>query len=147
VQQAWTVLLGGSCAAKPNCGASSGCGLESRSSRQSALDILGAVERFEARGVRLFVLRDSIETGGASGRLIITALAGVAQLERDLISERMRVGLRAARTQGSKLGRPRAYLSPRALDEVRSGHRTAASLAREVGVSVMTVRRRIKEVA
>jgi putative DNA-invertase from lambdoid prophage Rac len=110
---------------------------------RSALDILTAVERFEARGVRLFVLRDAIETGGAAGRLIITVLAGVAQLERDMISERTRMGLRAARSRGAQLGRPRAYLSPHDLAEVRAGRRTAAELAREVGVSAMTVRRRL----
>ena len=114
---------------------------------RSALDILGAVESFERRGVRLFILRDGIETGGASGRLVLTVLAGVAQLERDLISERTRMGLRAARGRGASIGRPRAYISPRDLDDVRNGRRTAASLAREAGVSVMTVRRRVAEVA
>lgn len=114
---------------------------------RSALDILTAVENFDERGVRLLVLRDSIETGGPSGRLIVTVLAGVAQLERDLISERTRMGMRAARIRGSKIGRPRAYVSPRDLDDVRNGRRTAASLAREVGVAAMTVRRRLWEVA
>ena len=114
---------------------------------RSALEILSAVELFEARSVRLFVPRDAIETGGSAGKLVLTVLAGVAQLERDLISERTRMGLQAARVRGSKFGRPRKYLSPRDLDEVRDGRRTAVSLAREVGVSVVTVRRRLREVA
>ena len=114
---------------------------------RSALEILSSVECFEACGVRLLLLRDAIETGGAAGNLVVTVLAGVAKLERELISERTRMGLQAAKVRGSKFGRPRAYLSPRDIEDVRNGRRTAASLAREVGVSVVTVRRRLREVA
>jgi DNA invertase Pin-like site-specific DNA recombinase len=114
---------------------------------RSALDILQAVRAFEQRGVQLFVLREGIVTGDASGQLVLTVLAGVAQLERDLISERTKMGLRAAKARGEKVGRPRAHVSPHDLDAVRSGRRTAASLARQLRVSVMTVRRRLAEVA
>lgn len=114
---------------------------------RSALDILNAVQTFEKRSIQLFVLREGIATGDATGQLVITVLAGVAQLERDLISERTKMGLRAAKARGAKVGRPRAYLSASDLQDVRTGQRTAASLARDVGVSVMTVRRRLAEVA
>jgi DNA invertase Pin-like site-specific DNA recombinase len=60
-----------------------------------------------------------------------------------LKSRQTRVGLAAARERGSTVGRPRLYLSPRDLEDVRQGKRTAASLAHEAGVSVMTVRRRV----
>jgi DNA invertase Pin-like site-specific DNA recombinase len=73
---------------------------------RSALDILQAVEAFERRGVRLYIVKDGLETSGTVGRLIITVLAGVAQLERDLISERTRLGLAAARRRGAAIGRP-----------------------------------------
>jgi DNA invertase Pin-like site-specific DNA recombinase len=56
--------------------------------RRSARDIPQAVEAFDARGARLYIVKDGRETSGTVGRLIITVLAGVAQLERDLISER-----------------------------------------------------------
>jgi len=112
---------------------------------RSALDILQAVRDFEDRGVRLYIVKDGIETGGTAGRLILTVLAGVAELERELISERTRIGLKAARRRGAKIGRPKVILPREPLEAVRNGRRTAISLAREFGVSVMTVRRRLGE--
>lgn len=114
---------------------------------RSALDILKAAEGFQTLGIQLFVLREGIATGDPSGQLVLTLLAGVAQLERDFISERTKMGLRAAKARGAKVGRPRANLSAGDLQDVRAGRRTAASVARALGVSVMTVRRRLAEVA
>ncbi|MBN1654347.1 MAG: recombinase family protein [Deltaproteobacteria bacterium] len=113
---------------------------------RSALEILKSVEAFERRGVCLFVVKEGIETGGTTGRLVLTVLAGVAQLERDLISERTRLGLKAARKRGAKIRRPKISLTPTDLEEVRCGTRSAASLARDLGVSAMTVRRRLTEI-
>ena len=110
---------------------------------RSALDILQAVEAFDRRGTRLYIVKDGIETGGTTGRLIVTVLAGVAQLERDLISERTKLGMEAARRRGAAIGRPRAAIPQDELDAVRVGARTTAEVARAHGVSPMTVRRRL----
>lgn len=112
---------------------------------RSALDILSAVEDFRARGVRLYLQREGISTDDAAGQLLITVLAGVAQLERDLISERTRRGMRAARLRGSKVGRPRHSIDPMDLESVAAGFTNATELARREGVSVMTIRRRLAE--
>jgi DNA invertase Pin-like site-specific DNA recombinase len=101
------------------------------------------VEAFERRGVRVYIVKDGLETSGTAGPLIITLLAGVAQLERDLISERTRLGLVAARLRGAALGRPRATIPLRALRAVRERRRSAADIARSHGASAMTVRRRV----
>jgi DNA invertase Pin-like site-specific DNA recombinase len=110
---------------------------------RSAIDILQAVEAFEARGIRLYIVKDGLETSGTAGRLIVTVLAGVAQLERDLISERTRLGLEAARRRGSVIGRPQARIPAHDLRAVREKRRTAADVARTHRVSPMTVRRHL----
>lgn len=110
---------------------------------RSALDILDAVSDFEKRGVRLLVAKDGLETGGTMGRLIVTVLAGVAQLERDLIAERTKMGLAAARRRGARIGRPRADVSGDVLEAVAAGKLSKAAAARQLGVSVATVRRRV----
>jgi putative DNA-invertase from lambdoid prophage Rac len=110
---------------------------------RSALDILGAVEAFDARGIRLCIVKDGLETSGTTGRLIVTVLAGVAQLERDLISERTRLGLAAARQRGESIGRPAARIALHDLEAIREKRRTVAEVARSNGVSAMTVRRRL----
>jgi DNA invertase Pin-like site-specific DNA recombinase len=104
---------------------------------------LRAVEAFDARGIRLHIVKDALETSGTAGRLIITVLAGVAQLERDLISERTRLGLAAARKRGRAIGRPAVRIALHDLQAVRAKHRTAAEVARAYGVSAMTVRRKL----
>jgi putative DNA-invertase from lambdoid prophage Rac len=114
---------------------------------RSALDILQAVEAFETRGVRLYIAKDALETSGTAGRLIITVLAGVAQLERDLISERTRLGLEAARRRGSQIGRPQARIALQDLYAVRGKERTVADVARAYRVSAMTVRRHLATLA
>lgn len=113
---------------------------------RSAIDILQAVEAFDARGIRLCIVKDGLETSGTAGRLVITVLAGVAQLERDLISERTKLGLEAARRRGSAIGRPRTRIPLHDLVAVREKRRTLAEVARAYGVSSMTIRRRMADV-
>src|SRR5215510_1809150 len=61
----------------------------------------------EALGVDLVVLDQSIDTTTPSGRLLFHVLAAIAEFERDLIRDRVVAGLRRAKAQGRRLGRPR----------------------------------------
>jgi DNA invertase Pin-like site-specific DNA recombinase len=108
---------------------------------RSALDILGAVQQFRERGTRLYLVREGIASDDAVGSMMLTVLAGVAQLERDLISQRTQQGLRAARTRGARLGRPVVRIAERDLQRARSGKVSKAALARELGVGISTVKR------
>jgi putative DNA-invertase from lambdoid prophage Rac len=110
---------------------------------RSALAILGALQAFEARRVRLLVAKDGLDTTGPTGHLVVTVLAGVAELERNLISERTKVGLAAARRRGVHLGRPFVHVDAKVLFEIDAKRRTVASAARDLGVSEMTLRRRL----
>lgn len=111
---------------------------------RSALEILKDVEAFDSRGVRLVVVRGGVETTGPAGRLVLTVLAAVAELERELISDRTRAGMQAARARGARVGRPRAAVPAAALRAVRNGTWTIRSAAREAGVSPATIRRRLQ---
>ena len=113
---------------------------------RSALDILAAVSGFRDRGVRLYLAREGIASDDAVGAMLLTVLAGVAQLERDLISDRTRAGLRAARARGATLGRPVERIAEHELARVRSGAISRAELGRELQVSARTIRRRLAEV-
>ena len=74
------------------------------------------------------------------GRMMATMLAGIAQFERDLISERVKSGLAAAKARGRKLGRrPKSdKLAPRVLEAVNGG-RSYRRIARDLGISKNTV--------
>ena len=78
------------------------------------------------------------------GRMMATMLAGIAQFERDLISERVRSGLAAAKARGRRLGRQPGHrpksdrLAPRVLEAVDGG-RSYRLIARDLGISKNTV--------
>ena len=60
----------------------------------------------EALGVDLIVVDQGIDTSTPAGRLLFNMLAAIGEFELDLIRERTRAGLRAARKRGKRLGRP-----------------------------------------
>jgi len=109
---------------------------------RSALDILGAVEAFRKRGLLLFLQREGFATDEPTGLLMLTILAGVAQLERDVISDRTKQGQRGARARGSVIGRPTARVPLLDLERLVRGEISQRQLARELRISVATLRRR-----
>ena len=86
----------------------------------------------------------TFEVNTPHGKMLATLLAGIAEFERDLISERVKSGLAAARARGKKLGRqpgqrPKSdRLAPRVLRLVGEG-RSYRWIAREVQISKTTV--------
>ena len=73
---------------------------------RSLRDLVGIVDRIQAQGAGLRSLNDPIDTTTASGRLIFGVFASLAEFERELIRERTRAGLEAARARGRMGGRP-----------------------------------------
>ncbi len=71
------------------------------------LHLVTLAGELEAIGVDLVVLDQAIDTTTPSGRLLFDMLAAIAEFERDLIRDRVIAGLRRARAQGRRLGRPR----------------------------------------
>lgn len=98
----------------------------------------------QSRGIDLRVLHQGIDTSTPGGRLTFHILASIAEFERDLISERTRDGLAAARARGRKGGR-RPVLSPAKLAHARAlrdgGEHTMTQIAELVGCSRATLYR------
>ena len=111
-----------------------------RSTRQ----LLETVEALERRGIGLKILTQNMDTTSAGGRLIFTVFSAIAEFEREVIRERTRAGLDAARARGRKGGRPRA-LSDKDLKEARAlltdPEITVADVARRLGVGPSTLYR------
>lgn len=113
---------------------------------RSLIDLVVFVEALQARGAGLKILTGQgaqIDTTKPDGRMIFGILAIMAQFERELIAERTKAGLAAAKRRGVKLGRP-PLLSRFQIDEARKMI-AAGKLRREVaallGVSPLTLRR------
>jgi DNA invertase Pin-like site-specific DNA recombinase len=73
---------------------------------RSALDALRWLEQLDGYGVGLKILTQDIDTTTPAGRLVFTVLAAVAEMERELIRERVKAGMERVRSEGRKLGRP-----------------------------------------
>lgn len=75
---------------------------------RSTKDLISMVEDLGKRNINFKSLKESwLDTGTAQGKLMFTIIAGLAQFERDLISERTKEGLESARARGRKGGRVR----------------------------------------
>jgi DNA invertase Pin-like site-specific DNA recombinase len=73
---------------------------------RSVSHLLRALETFRALGIEFVSLSEQVDTSTPTGKMIFTVLGAVAELERSLIAERVRAGLRNARAKGKRLGRP-----------------------------------------
>lgn len=119
----------------------------SRLSR-STKDLLDMVDRLKAMGVHLVSLKEHLDTTTATGKMMLTMLSALSQFERDLISERTRDGLKAARARGRMGGRPKVgndKLKARALKLYQANAMTNGEIAASVGVSIATLNRWIRE--
>jgi DNA invertase Pin-like site-specific DNA recombinase len=73
---------------------------------RSVSHLLRALETFNSLGIAFVSLSESIDTSTPAGKMTFTVLGAVAELERSLIGERVKAGLRNAKAKGIRLGRP-----------------------------------------
>ncbi len=72
---------------------------------RSTKDLIWLMETFNTKGVNLVSLKESIDTTTSTGKLLFTLMSALAQFERDVLADRTREGLVAARARGRKGGR------------------------------------------
>ena len=109
---------------------------------RSLPDLLRTVERIEQAGAHLVSLTEQIDTSSSAGRMVFHVMGALAQFERDLIRERTKAGLEAAKASGQQLGRPRALTSAQirqARKLIDAGERPPI-VARSFGVGASTLR-------
>lgn len=113
---------------------------------RSTLDLLANIrELVEQQGVRFLVTSQGLDVkpgGDAISRLLLTVLAAVGEFERDLIRDRTRLGLRAAKRRGVRLGRP-PLAGPEVVEAKRQRRAGAtwSELAKALGCTVARARR------
>jgi DNA invertase Pin-like site-specific DNA recombinase len=111
---------------------------------RSLKDLIGIAERLEEKGVGLRSLQEQIDTTSAAGRLFFHMMGALAEFERNLIRERTRAGLAAARRRGKKPGQKRK-LGEQDLAAARAllvdESITVAEVAERLGVSPATLYR------
>jgi len=108
---------------------------------RSVSHLLRALETFQALGIEFVSLTEGVDTSTPMGKMVFTVLGAVAELERSLIVERVKAGLRNARAKGKRLGRPRRIVDVSRVAMLRSQGIGWREIAGQLGVGVGTLYR------
>jgi len=111
---------------------------------RSVSHLLRALDTFRVLGIEFVSLSESLDTATPAGRMVFTVLGAVAELERSLIAERVRAGLRNARAKGRKLGRPRVAVDAAQIARLRSQGASWRDISKRLGVSIGTAHAAIR---
>jgi DNA invertase Pin-like site-specific DNA recombinase len=108
---------------------------------RSVSHLLRALETFKALGIDFVSLSEQVDTSTPTGKMVFTVLGAVAELERSLIAERVRAGIRNARAKGKRLGRPRVAVDVSRIAALRTQGCSWSAICRETGAGKGTAQR------
>jgi DNA invertase Pin-like site-specific DNA recombinase len=114
---------------------------------RSTKHLLLALEEFRGLGIQFVSYQENIDTTSPLGQALFTIVSAVAQLERDLIRERVRAGLRNARAKGKKFGRPRALVDADRVFALRREGLSWSQVCRTLNVSKGSAQRSVARLA
>jgi DNA invertase Pin-like site-specific DNA recombinase len=112
---------------------------------RSTKNFLEIVDELTELGIEFVSAREAIDTSGPMGRMFITLVGSIAELERSLITERIRAGMRRARLEGQRLGRAPLDIDHDALVRDRLAGMSLTTAAKKYGVSRASVVRFVRE--
>ena len=108
---------------------------------RSVRQLVNALEEFRSLGIDFVSLHEGVDTSTPNGRLVFGIFASIAEFERELIRDRVRSGLAAAKARGKQLGRPRVTVDGLRIAELRAEGHGWKAIAAELGVGVGTILR------
>jgi hypothetical protein len=109
---------------------------------RNAMDVRQTVEHLAASGIRVHCLAlGGVDLTSAAGKMTMQVLSAVAEFERDLLIERTQSGLKRAKAEGKKLGRPEAAGTTKAVQKFKAPDMTQAQVAGELKIGIATVKR------
>ena len=103
---------------------------------RSLKHLVNALAEFEAMGIAFVSLRDNLDLTTPAGRLMFQIIGAMAEFERAMIQERVRAGLRNAKSKGVRLGRPRVFVSESRIDALRGSGASWRAIAKELGLPI-----------
>jgi DNA invertase Pin-like site-specific DNA recombinase len=112
---------------------------------RSTKHFLQLIDELDSLGVVFLSRRENIDTSGPMGRLFLTFISSIAELESDLIRERVRAGMRRARLEGRQIGRARLDIDREQVITDRRSGMSLTLVARKRSISRATVCRMMKE--
>src|SRR5579864_1137906 len=113
---------------------------------RSVRHFLEILDELNHLGIEFVSFRENIDTGGPLGRAMVVIVGAIAELERSLIVERVRAGMRRAKLDGQRIGRRPLDLNREAIFQERQSGMSLRQVARKHGISRASVCRLVKEV-
>ncbi len=113
---------------------------------RSVKHLVAALETFRSLRVEFVSLQEQLDTATPLGQAMFTIIGAMAQLERDIIRERVKAGLERAKARGIRLGRPRVPVVAEDLVALRARGLSVGAMARRLRCSRSTVRRYLLKV-
>jgi DNA invertase Pin-like site-specific DNA recombinase len=118
--------------------------LDGRKSRfdrfaRSTRHLILALEEFQSLGMDFISPNESIDKSTAMGKMVFTVLGAVAELERNIIRERVIAGLRRAKKEGKTLGRPRVIVDREKVRHLQGQGNSVRIIAAQLGLTKSTV--------
>jgi DNA invertase Pin-like site-specific DNA recombinase len=111
---------------------------------RSVSHLLRALETFNALGIAFVSLSEQMDTTTPTGKMVFTVLGAVAELERSLIVERVKAGLRNARAKGKTLGRPKRMVDASKIAVLRAEGLSWEKIAARLDLGEGTVYRAVR---
>ena len=112
---------------------------------RSTKNFLEIVDELHELGIEFVSAREAIDTSGPMGRMFITLIGSIAELEKSILVERIRAGMRRARMEGQRLGRAPLNIDHDALVRDRLTGMSLTNVAKKYGVSRASVVRFVRE--
>jgi DNA invertase Pin-like site-specific DNA recombinase len=108
---------------------------------RSLRQLVNALEDFRALNIDFISIHEGVDTSTPNGRLIFGIFASIAEFERELIRDRVRSGLAAAKAKGKRIGRPRVVVNALRIASLRRQGLSWAEITGETGISKGTAQR------
>lgn len=112
---------------------------------RSSRHLIQALEEFKAMGIGFISYSENIDTSSPLGKAIFVIVGAMAELERNIIVERVKSGLKNAKAKGKKLGRPCNTYQLKDVLTLKQEGRSTRAIAQTLGISNVTVWRALKE--
>lgn len=110
---------------------------------RSVRHLVNALQEFQELGIDFVSLTECIDTSTSAGRMLFTILAAFAQFERDVITERIMMGLSRAEKEGKHLGRPRTIYDRQLAAELYAAGLSYRAIAARCGTTKDTIKNQI----
>jgi DNA invertase Pin-like site-specific DNA recombinase len=111
---------------------------------RSTRNFLQVIDELDSMGIEFISRRENVDTSGPMGRLFVTIISAIAELERSLVADRVKSGMRRAKLEGKVIGRARLDIDREQVVKDRRSGLSLTNVVKKHGISRASVCRLMK---